>query len=388
MKLETKMRDSIPFTKVQIGDEEKAAVLHALERGALGGNGPIGAQLQERLRDLLKMRHVLLTTSCSHALELAAMTLRMGPGDEVIMPSFTFVTTASCMVRQGARPVFVDIDEATWNIDPLQIEANVTPNTRTIVPVHYAGQGCAMDEIMAIAHRHHLYVIEDAAQGLGARYDGRHLGTFGNVGCFSFHVTKNVVGGEGGAFVTDDDMIAERAEIIREKGTNRSKFLRGEVDKYTWVDVGSSFVPSDLLSAIVLAQLGKMDEMHRMRRATWERYQEGLSDLERRGDIILPCTNPRAELNWHIYAFRMANTKRRDGVLEELRRRGIAATFHYVPLHSSPYAQEHWGYRPDDLPVTERVAASLVRLPIYPDLSREDQDYIIKSLHEIIEDVN
>ena len=382
------MRNFIPFTKVHIGDEEKNAVLHALECNALGGNGPIGAQLQERLRGLLKTRHALLTTSGSHALELAAMALRMGPGDEVIMPSFTFVTTASCIVREGARPVFVDIDEATWNIDPLQIEANITPNTRAIMPVHYAGQGCAMDEIMAIAHRHHLYVIEDAAQGLGARYDGRHLGTFGNAGCFSFHVTKNVVGGEGGAFVTDDDTIAERAEIIREKGTNRSKFLRGEVDKYTWVDVGSSFVPSDLLSAIVLAQLDKMDKMHRMRQAIWERYQESLSDLERRGDIILPCTSPKAELNWHIYAFRMADTERRDGVLAGLKRRGIAATFHYIPLHSSPYAQEHWGYHPDDLPVTERVAASLVRLPIYPDLSREDQDYIIESLHEIIQNVN
>jgi dTDP-4-amino-4,6-dideoxygalactose transaminase len=382
------MRDFIPFTKVHIGDEEKNAVLHALECNALGGNGPIGAQLQERLRGLLTTRHALLTTSGSHALELAAMALRIGPGDEVIMPSFTFVTTASCMVREGARPVFVDIDEATWNIDPLQIEAHITPKTRAIVPVHYAGQGCAMDDIMDIARRHHLYVIEDAAQGLGARYAGRFLGTFGSAGCFSFHVTKNVVGGEGGAFVTDDDTIAERAEIIREKGTNRSKFLRGEVDKYTWVDVGSSFVPSDLLSAIILAQLDKMDKMHRMRQAIWERYQESFSELERRGDIILPCTSPKAELNWHIYAFRMADTERRNGVLTELKRRSIAATFHYVPLHSSPYAQEQWGYRPDDLPVTERVAASLVRLPIYPDLSREDQDHIIKSLYEIIENGN
>jgi dTDP-4-amino-4,6-dideoxygalactose transaminase len=193
-----------------------------------------------------------------------------------------------------------------------------------------------------------------------------------------------VICGEGGAFVTNDDAIAERAEIIREKGTNRFKFLRGEVDKYTWVDLGSSFVPSDLLSAIALAQLNKMDEIHQMRQAVWERYQEGLRELEQRGEIILPYVSPKAEMNWHIYAFRVAGAKGRDGLLDELKHRGIGTTFHYVPLHSSPYARERWGYRPEDLPVTERVAASLVRLPIYPDLSQEDQDYIIGSLYEIM----
>jgi dTDP-4-amino-4,6-dideoxygalactose transaminase len=378
------MRDFIPFVRVHLGSEEKTAVLQALEAGALGGNGPIGAQLQQHLQELLGMRHVLLTTSCSHALELAAMALQLEPGDEVILPSFTFVTTASAVVRQGACPVFVDIDEATFNIDPAQIEAHITPKTRAIIPVHYAGQGCAMERIMDISQHHNLYVVEDTAQGLGARYDRRCLGTFGDAGCFSFHVTKNIVGGEGGAFVTNDDAIAERAEIIREKGTNRSKFLRGEVDKYTWVAIGSSFVPSDILSAIVLAQLNKMDEMHQMRRVVWETYQAGLCELEQRGEIILPHTSPRAEINWHIYAFRLADASRRDYLLAELKRRGIGATFHYIPLHSSPYAQERWGYRPEDLPVTERVAASLVRLPIYPDLSREDQDYIIEALYDIL----
>lgn len=378
------MRHFIPFIKVYIGEEEKAAVLRALESGTLGGNGPIGAQLQERLRELLGVSHVLLTTSCTHAMELAAMALRLGPGDEVIMPSFTFVSTASSVVRMGARPVFVDIDEATFNIDPAQIEANITPRTRAIAPVHYAGQGCAMEEIMGIARRYNLYVIEDAAQGLGGKYDGQSLGTIGHVGCFSFHVTKNVICGEGGAFVTDDDVVADRAEVIWEKGTNRSRFLRGEVDKYTWVDLGSSFVPSDLLSAIALAQLNKIDEIHQMRKAVWERYQEGLRELKQAGEIILPQVSPRAEMNWHIYAFRVTDAKRRDDVLDELKRRGIGATFHYVPLHSSPYARERWGYRPGDLPVTECVAASLVRLPIYPDLSREEQDYIIQSLYDVM----
>jgi dTDP-4-amino-4,6-dideoxygalactose transaminase len=378
------MRDFIPFVKAYIGEEEKAAVLQALESGNLGGNGPIGAQLQERLRAVLGAQHVLLTTSCTHALELATLSLRLGPDDEVIMPSFTFVTTASAVVRTGARPVFAEIDEATFNLDPADIERRLTPQTRAILPVHYAGQGCAMDKIMDIARRHNLYVIEDAAQGLGARYERQPLGTIGHIGCFSFHVTKNVICGEGGAFVTNDEAIAQRAEIMREKGTNRSRFLRGEVDKYTWVDVGSSFVPSDLLAAIALAQLEKMDEIHRLRQVVWERYQMDFASLEQQGKIIRPAVGPNAELNWHLYALRITESDRRDAVLAELKRRRIGATFHFVPLHSSPYAQERWGYRPEDLPITERVSASLVRLPIYPHLSTCDQDYIVESLYDIL----
>jgi dTDP-4-amino-4,6-dideoxygalactose transaminase len=378
------MRDFIPFTKVHLGAEEKAAVLQALEAGNLGGNGAISARCQERLRTILGARHVLLVTSGSHALELAVMALRLGPGDEVIMPSFTFVTTASAVVRMGARPVFVDIDETTFNLDPRQIEAHLTPRTRAILPVHYAGHGCAMDEILAIARRHNLYVIEDAAQALGAKEDGRALGTLGHFGCFSFHVTKNIVCGEGGALVTNDDELAQRAEIMREKGTNRSRFLRGEVDKYTWVDIGSSYVPSDLLSAILLAQLGKLDEIQNARRAVWEYYQSQLEGLEQQGQLVRPPLGSNVELNWHLYAFRVTAVERRDAVLAELKRRGIGATFHFVPLHSSPYAVEQWGYRPEDLPVTERVAASLIRLPIYPDLSQTDQAYIVAALYDIL----
>ncbi|MCS6881927.1 MAG: dTDP-4-amino-4,6-dideoxygalactose transaminase [Oscillochloridaceae bacterium] len=377
------MRKYIPFNQASIGEEERTAVLRALDSGALGGNGPISAQAQERLRTVLGARHVLLTTSCSHALEMAAMVLQLGPGDEVIMPSFTFVTTASSVVRQGARPVFVDIDERTFNLDPEQIERHITPSTRAIVPVHYAGQSCDMDAILNIARRHQLYVIEDAAQGIGARYGGRFLGTIGDIGCFSFHVTKNIVAGEGGAFITNDDHIAEKAEIIREKGTNRSKYLRGEVDKYTWVEIGSSFIPSDLLAAIIIAQINKMEKIHQQRRAIWQRYREGLCELEQRGDIILPYVQPAAEPNWHIFAFRVTDVERRDAVLDELKHRGIGATFHFVPLHSAPYARARWGYQPEDLPITERVAASLIRLPIYPDLSAEDQEYIIETIYDI-----
>ena len=376
------MREPIPFVRPHISDDERAAVLAVLDSASLGGNGRVGAELEERLEELLDARHVLLTTSCSHAMELAAMVLGFTPGDEVIMPSFTFVTTASSVVREGATPVFVDIDEATFNLDPKLIEARITPRTRAIVPVHYAGHACAMDEIMAIARRHGLAVIEDAAQGLGASYGGRALGTLGDIGCLSFHTTKNIVGGEGGAFITNDDELAAQAEIVREKGTNRAKFLRGEVDKYTWVAVGSSFVPSDVLSAIVLAQLGKLEEIQERRRMLWERYQQLLQPLAERGDLILPVVEPRAQPNWHIYAIRVTDAERRDSLLNELRRRGIGATFHFVPLHSSPYAQERWGYCEGELPVTERVAESLVRLPLFPGLSDDDHGYVIGAIYD------
>jgi len=210
------------------------------------------------------------------------------------------------------------------------------------------------------------------------------LGTFGRAGCLSFHVTKNIVAGEGGAFVTNDDDLALRAEIIREKGTNRSRFLRGEVDKYTWVDLGSSFIPSDLLSAVALAQLGKIENIYAQRRSIWEKYQSELAGLQQRGEIILPCVRPKAEINWHIYAFRVTDPGQRDYVIEGLKQRGIGATFHYIPLHSSPYAMERWGYQPEDLPITEQVSASLVRLPIYSSLSDEDQEYIIESLYKVM----
>jgi dTDP-4-amino-4,6-dideoxygalactose transaminase len=324
-----------------------------------------------------------MTTSCSHALEMAVMLMDLKPGDEVIMPSFGYVTSATCVVRQGARPVFAEVDEATFNLDPDDVRRRITPRSRAIICVHYAGQGSDMDALMALAGEHNLVVVEDAAQGVGARFNGRFLGTIGHMGAYSFHVTKNIVCGEGGAFLTNDPVVAGRAEIVREKGTDRSKFLRGEVDKYTWVGLGSSFVISDLLAALVLAQFSKLDEVQERRKQLWFRYQEGLGDLAREGHIILPTIDPRAEPNWHIYAFRVSVTSGRDQVLTDLRGRGIQATFHYVPLHSSPYATAHWGYRPEDLPITTQVAASLIRLPIYPDLGQAEQDYIIDTLHDI-----
>lgn len=379
------MREPVPFTMPSISAAEREAVLLALDAGALGGNGPIGTELQRELAQMLGVESVLLTTSCSHAMEMAAMALGLGPGDEVIMPSFTFVTTASSIAREGARPVFVEIDERTLNVDPNWIEASITPRTKAIFVVHYAGQGCAMNEIMDIANRHGIPVIEDAAQGLGASYDGQPLGTIGDIGCFSFHVTKNIVGGEAGAFVTNDPDIALRAEIIREKGTNRSQFLRGEVDKYTWVDLGSSFVPTDLVAALIRAQMSRMDELHDKRRKLWERYQESLAELEIRGKLRRPCIDPKAETNWHLYGFTLADEDIQEAVLDGFRKRGIGATFHFVPLHSSPYAMKRWDYRASDLPITERVARSLIRLPLFPDMTDAQQDYVISSLYEILD---
>lgn len=374
---------TIPFCKPFLGYEERDAVLRALESGQLGGNGLAGRELERLIEEWFGVRNVLLTTSCSHAMEMAAMVFDLGPGDEVIMPSFGYVTSATSVLRQGADVVFADVDEMTFNLDPDDARRRITPRTRAITCVHYAGQGCDMDALMDLASEHNLVIIEDAAQGVGARFNDRFLGTIGHIGCYSFHVTKNVVCGEGGAFLTNDPAIAERAEIIREKGTDRSKFLRGEVDKYTWVDQGSSYVLSDLLAALALAQFSKLDEIQSRRERVWKRYQEALGDLAAQGHIILPYVDSRAGLNWHIYAFRVSDAAQRDRVLADLKGRGIQATFHYVPLHSSPFGRARWGYRPEDLPVTERISASLVRLPIYPDLGADEQDYIINALYDI-----
>ena len=377
-------RERIPFIKPCLGNEERDAVLRVLESGQLGGNGPIARQLETLIQERFGVRRALLTTSCSHALEMAAMVLNLRPGDEVIMPSFGFVTSATSVVRQGARPVFAEVNEDTFNLDAGDAAQRITPRTRAILCVHYAGHACDMDALMRLAQLYGLAVIEDAAQAVGARFNGRHLGTIGHMGCFSFHVTKNVICGEGGAFLTGDHAIAERAEIIREKGTDRSRFLRGAVDKYTWVDDGSSFVLSDLLAAVALAQFSKLEDMQQQRQRIWQRYQDGLADLAAQGYIQLPVVDERAEPNWHIYAFRVANAAQRDRALADLKQRSIDATFHFVPLHSAPYSRASWGYRADDLPITERVAASLIRLPIYPDLSRADQDYIIDTVREVL----
>jgi dTDP-4-amino-4,6-dideoxygalactose transaminase len=375
----------IPFNKPDMGEAEKQAVLAALGTGYIGGNGPVSRELEARLEELFGVKHAQLTTSCSDALELAMMSMGVGPGDEVIMPSMTFVSTANAVIRERGRPVFADIEADTFNLDPACVEQLITPATRGIVPVHYAGQGCDMVAINELAEARGLWVVEDAAQGVGALFEGQYLGTIGDVGCYSFHATKNISCGEGGAFLTDDDDIARRAEIIREKGTNRSAFLRGEVDKYTWVDVGSSFIPSDLLSALALAQLDRLGEITDRRVAIWQRYYDELGPLAETARIVLPRIDRRATINGHIFAFRTVPPERRDELLRALRQRGIQATFHYVPLHSSPFARRHLAPILD-LPVTDLVSRSLVRLPIYSRLTDDEQTYIIETLYDLCED--
>ncbi len=375
----------IPFVKPSLTQTETETILAALTEGAIGGNGKISLKTQAWLANYLQVKQVLLTTSCSHALEMAMMVLGIGPGDEVILPSFAFVTAASAIIRQGARPVFAEIEETTFNIDPVDVQRRITPNTKAIIPVHYAGMGCKMAQLSAIAQAYRLFIIEDAAQSLGATYMGRPLGTHGHIGCYSFHSTKNIVAGEGGAFVTNDETISQKAEIIREKGTNRSQFLRGEVDKYTWVEVGSSYVISDLLAALLYAQLQRLEEITCARQKIWQHYHHAMAEMEAKEWLIRPVLDPQANHNGHIYAFRMAGPPvqaayRRDTLLAYLKKHGIEATFHFVPLHSSPYGQKYLGYKEGDFPVTEQVSTSLIRLPLYPELSPAQVDYILNIL--------
>lgn len=363
---------SIPFNKPCIGQSEIDAVTQALKEGILRGDGPISKRVEAKLKTWLDVQHVYFTTSCTHALEMAMIALNIGPGDEVIMPSFTFVSSANAVVLRGATPVFAEIDEATLNIDPADIARKITPATRAIVPVHYAGVACDMDAIMALAHAHNLYVIEDAAQAIDATYRGRPLGTIGHIGCFSFHDTKNLTSGEGGAFVTNDQAIAEKAELVREKGTNRSAFFRGEVDKYNWVSQGSSYIQSDILAALLEAQIERKDEIKQQRKQVWDAYYAALKLLAEAGQLTLPTVPDFADTNFHIFFFRLPTLELRQTILAALKRDGIQATFHYVPLHSSPYGRNTLGCT-EDLPVTEQCSETLIRLPIYPQLHAEAQ---------------
>lgn len=374
---------TVPFVLPDIGEQEVEAVAAALLDGHLSGGGPISIRVQQQIQEMFGAKHVLLTTSCTHAMELALMAADIKTGDEVILPSFTFTTTATAAVLQGARLVFAEIEEDTLNVDPADIERKITPRTRAIMPMHYNGVGCKMDEIMALAEKYSLVVVEDAAQCIGAKYDGRYLGTIGHVGCYSFHGTKNITCGEGGAFLTDDDDLFHRAEIMREKGTNRSAFLRGEVDKYTWVDKGSSYVLSDVLAALLEVQLKRVDEIMAVRKAIYWRYMEGLADLASQGKIKLPVIPEDCESNYHLFFFRARTVEERDTLLYGLRQQGINATFHYVPLHTSPFGRALG--LDSNLPLTDAVGGTLLRLPIYPQLTREQQDFIIQSVLIIAE---
>jgi len=367
----------IPFTKPTLTGREAEYLNQVLKSGKLTGGGPFLKACEAWLEEQTGCARVLLTTSCTHALEISALVCGAGPGDEVIMPSFTFVSTANAFALRGATPVFVDNRPDTLNIDETKIEAAITPRTKAIVPVHYAGIACDMDAIMAIADKHRLKVVEDSAQGLYSSYKGKALGTIGATGTFSFHETKNVVAGEGGALMINDPELLDRAQNIREKGTNRRQFLLGQVDKYTWVDVGSALMPSELMAAVLLGQLEGSATLTAERMTRWQRYNEAFAPLEAAERLRRPVVPEGCVHNAHIYYVLLPTREARDSVLGTLSEAGIGASFHFVPLESAPagkkYARAH-----GSLETTANTAGRLLRLPLYADLSEADQDYVIE----------
>lgn len=369
----------IPFNMPYMTGRELSYIAEAHLNGNLAGDGPFTRRGHSWLEKRTGCNKALLTHSCTAALEMAALLLDIQPGDEIIMPSYTFVSTANAFVLRGGVPVFVDIREDTLNLDERLIEAAITPRTRAIVPVHYAGVACEMDAIMAIAHRHDLKVVEDAAQGVMARYKGRSLGSIGDLGCYSFHETKNVISGEGGALLVNAPVLVQRAEIIREKGTDRSQFFRGQVDKYTWRDIGSSFLPGELIAAFLCAQLEEADQITRKRLVIWKRYHEMLEHLELAGLLRRPIVPAECEHNAHMYYVLLEKKIDRQHVLDVLKMEGVNAVFHYVPLHSSEGGKLYCRTN-GDLSVTDRQADRIIRLPLWVGLSVEDQAVVISAL--------
>jgi dTDP-4-amino-4,6-dideoxygalactose transaminase len=356
-------------------------ILDALECGRLAGDGPYTKKCSELLETYLHAENVLLTHSCTAALEMSAILADIQPGDEVIMPAYTFVSTANAFVLRGAVPVFVDIRPDTLNMDESLISTAISSRTKAIVPVHYAGVACEMDAIMEIACRHGLFVIEDAAQALGSTYKGRKLGTIGDLAAFSFHETKNIVSGEGGALVVNNLQFLERAEVIREKGTNRSRFFRGDVDKYTWEDVGSSYLPSELVAAFLFAQLQNIDEINGKRMAIWKRYEAALRGLESEGFFTLPVIPDECTQNAHMFYLITRSHSEQVALLSELKTKGINAVFHYIPLHTTGAGQK-FGRTGSAMSITDDLSYRIVRLPLYPALSENEIAYICMTIEE------
>jgi dTDP-4-amino-4,6-dideoxygalactose transaminase len=370
---------SIPFNRPSLTGNEHRYIDEAIAAGQISGDGPFTKRCNHLLQSEIGVAKVLLTTSCTHALEMAALLLNTEPGDEVIVPSFTFVSTINAFILRGARPVFIDIRPDTLNLDERELERLITPRTRAVVLVHYAGVGCEMDAIMDVAARHNLVVVEDNAHGLFGKYKGRPLGSFGALATLSFHETKNFICGEGGALVINDPHYIERAEIIREKGTDRSRFFRGQVDKYTWVDVGSSYLPSDLLAAFLLAQLEAREQIQARRRQIWEQYNEHLAGWARNHGIQTPIVPEDCEQAYHMFYMLLPSLGLRRTFIAHLKDHGILSVFHYLPLHISKMGRQ-FGGKPGDCPVTEDVSGRLVRLPFYNSLSPSDQQRVIEAV--------
>jgi dTDP-4-amino-4,6-dideoxygalactose transaminase len=375
--------EPIPFNRPYATGKELINAAEAQRNYHLSGDGPFTKRCQAWIEHQTGCAKALLTHSCTAALEMAALLLKIEPGDEVIMPSYTFVSTANAFVLRGAKPVFVDIRKDTLNLDETLIESAITPRTRAIVPVHYAGVACEMDSILAIARRHGLKVVEDAAQGVMADYKRRALGAIGDFGAYSFHESKNVICGEGGSLLVNNPDLALRAEIIRAKGTDRSRFFRGEVDKYTWQEVGSSFLPGEFSAAFLWAQLEDARRITAERLVIWQRYQEMLASLEARGVVRRPVVPEGCRHNGHMYYVLLVPGVDRRAILDTLNRNGIQAVFHYVPLHSSP-AGLHYGRTHGDLALTTSVSQQLIRLPLWIGLTQSHQERVVNALTEAL----
>jgi dTDP-4-amino-4,6-dideoxygalactose transaminase len=371
----------VDFNRPVIVGNELEYMKQSIENGHISGDGPFTKKCHTFLEKELGIRKALLTTSCTHALEMSAILLEIRPGDEIVIPDFTFVSTVNAFVLRGAKPVFVDVRPDTLNLDESRLEAALTPHTRAIIPVHYAGVGCEMDSILAIAARHKVAIVEDNAHGLFGRYKGKYLGTFGSMASQSFHETKNFTSGEGGALLINDPALVERAEIIREKGTNRSRFFRGQVDKYTWVDIGSSYLPSDILAAFLYAQFEQHEKIQLHRKQVWEMYYMGLKDWANAHDVQLPCVPAHCDQSYHMFYMLMPNLELRQNLIAYLWERGIYSVFHYLPLHLSDMGQS-FGGKPGDCPVTERVSDQLIRLPFHNALTGSEQEQVIDLLRE------
>lgn len=373
----------IPLSRPLVGRAEADAAARVILQGTMVGRGELGLTLERRMARDIGVKHALLTTSGTHALELAMAVLGLGPGDEVILPSFTFSSVANAVLRQRAKPVFCDIVEDTLNIDVEDAARKVTRRTRAIIPVHYAGVACDMAAVGRLARKHGLAVIEDAAHGAGARWKGRGLGSIGDAGCLSFHATKNITCGEGGAFLTNSDKLARKAEFFREKGTNRSAFIRGEIKKYTWVSEGSSYVLSDVLSAILAEQWKRLRAINQERAELYGLYMAELADTQTAGSLRLPVIPPACQTSHHLFHILLPDRDSRDRCLAGLKSRGIGAAFHYQPLHASPFARKVLGTR-GRLPVSESVGDRLIRLPLYAGLKKKDVLRVCAALNGLL----
>jgi len=369
----------IPFNRPFLVGKELYYIAQSVLSGHTAGDGLFTKKCHVLMEKKLGGKKILLTHSCTAALEMAAILCEVGPGDEVILPSFTFVSTANAFYLRGAKLIFVDIRPDTLNIDEKKIEEAITEHTKVIVPVHYAGVACEMDTIMDLAQRNNLYVVEDAAQGVNAKFGDKFLGTIGDIGTYSFHETKNFICGEGGAIVINNDKLIERAEIIREKGTNRSKFFRGEVDKYTWVDIGSSYLPSDILAAFLYAQLENMGQINKRREEIFNYYYRALIPLVNDGKLRLPYISSECESNNHLFYIILNDEKTRNELMDYLKSNGILAVFHYLSLHLSSIGRS-MGYTDGQLPVTESMSGRLLRLPFYYDLKQEEQAEVVDTI--------